>query len=389
MAPELVRAGRVLAPGRELVDGWVVVEGDRIVEVGEGPVPDGLRTAAAGPGEARYAVLCPGFVDIHNHGGGGAAFGDGATAALLARDAHLRQGTTTVVASLVTETLDRLEEQVRELRPLVEAGELGGIHLEGPWLAEKYCGAHPPALLRDPDPAAVARLAGAAGAALVMVTLAPERDGALDAVGQLVARGVRVGVGHTDASYEQTRAAVDAGATVATHLYNAARPHHHREPGPSVALLEDDRVRIETIVDGVHQHLAVVRETARRAGDRWVLVSDAMAAALADDGSYRLGRLDVDVVDGVARLRDGGSIAGSTLTLDRAVRTAVAAGVPLGRAVHAATAAPAAALGLQDRGRLEPGLRADLVVLDADLRVQHVMRAGRWVDLGDGRQGRG
>lgn len=374
MTARLLRADRVITPGHELRDGWVLLEGDRVTEVGEGEGP-------TVPGERgpRYAVLCPGFVDIHNHGGGGAAFGDGAQAALRAREAHLRHGTTTVVASLVTEPVDVLGEQVRALRPLVEAGDLGGIHLEGPWLAERWCGAHPPGLLRDPDPTEVAALADAAGDTLVMVTLAPERAGALDAVRMLVARGVRVAVGHTDATYEQTRAALDAGATVATHLYNAARPLHHREPGPTLALLEDDRVWVETIADGVHQHLAVVRETARRAGDRWVLVSDAMAAALAGDGSYVLGRLDVEVVDGVARLREGGSIAGSTLSLDRAVRTAVAAGVPLRQAVHAATAAPAAAMGWEDRGRLEPGCRADVVALDAHLHVGAVWHAGRLV----------
>ena len=379
MTVSLVRADRVLTPDRELPDGWVLVEGDRIVQVGEGRAPLG---AADG---GRYAVLVPGFVDIHNHGGGGVAFADGAEAALTARDAHLRQGTTTVVASLVTDTVDTLVEQARALRPLVEAGELGGIHLEGPWLSERWCGAHPPHLLVDPDPADVAALADAAGEALVMVTLAPERAGALDAVRLLTARGVRVAVGHSDATYAQTRAAVAAGATVATHLYNGCRPLHHREPGPTTALLEDPRVAVESIVDGTHLHDAVVRSVARQAGDRWVLVSDAMAAALVGDGDYRLGTLDVQVRDGVARLAapgpDGapGSIAGSTLSLDRAVRTAVAAGVPLRDAVHAATAAPADAIGRDDLGRLARGCRADLVGLDEGLRVRRVMRAGGWV----------
>lgn len=381
MTATLVRADRVLTPERVLADGWVVVEGDRVVEVGSGRGPSGIEEAGTAQ---RYAVLAPGFVDIHNHGGGGVAFGDGGEAALRARHAHLRQGTTTVMASLVTESVDVLEAQVRALVPLVEADELGGIHLEGPWLSEHWCGAHPPSLLADPAPEHVTTLADAAGDALAMVTLAPERRGALDAVAELTRRGVRVAVGHTDATYDQTRAAIDAGATVATHLYNGERPLHHREPGPTVALLEDPRVWVESIVDGVHQHAAVARETARRAGKRWVLVSDAMAAALAGDGRYRLGRLDVSVVDGVARLagHDGqpGSIAGSTLSLDRAVRTAVAAGVPLLAAVHAASVAPAAAMGWDDVGRLEPGRRADLVGLDDDLHVLAVMRAGRWVE---------
>lgn len=366
---QLLRAARVITPDRELADGWVAVRGERIVEVGQGPAP--------GDADETYAVLVPGFVDIHNHGGGGAAFTDGSAAALLARDAHLAQGTTTLVASLVTDSVEVLVEQVRALTPLVHSGELSGIHLEGPWLAPEWRGAHPSELLADPDAADVGALADVAGDALVMVTLAPERPGAMAAIGALTGRGVRVAVGHTDATYEQTREAIGAGARVATHLYNAARPHHHREPGPSVALLEDPRVFIESIVDGVHLHPAVVRATAQAAGRRWVLVTDAMAAALMSDGSYELGTVGVEVVDGVARLRDNGALAGSTLTLARAVRTAVECGVPLLEAVHAATAAPAAAMGWEDVGRLEPGHRADLVALDDDLVVQAVLRHGR------------
>lgn len=189
-------------------------------------------------------------------------------------------------------------------------------------------------------------------------------------------------VGHTAATYEQTRAAIEVGATVATHLHNGMPGPHHRAPGPVLALLEDQRVWVESIVDGVHLHPAVVRDTAARAGERWVLVSDAMAAALAGDGRYRLGRLDVDVVEGVARLAGGGPIAGSTLSLDRAVRTAVAAGVPVEHAVHAATAAPAAAMGWSHVGRLAPGCLADLVLWDQDLQVSAVLRRGERVARG-------
>ncbi|USQ76992.1 N-acetylglucosamine-6-phosphate deacetylase [Ornithinimicrobium cryptoxanthini] len=368
---QLLRAARVITPDRELADGWVAVRGDRIVEVGQGSAPQDA--------DVTYAVLVPGLVDIHNHGGGGAAFTDGSEAALRARDAHLGRGTTTLVASLVTDSVEVLLEQVRALTPLVHSGDLAGIHLEGPWLAPRWRGAHPSGLLADPDAADVAALADAAGDALVMVTLAPERPGALEAIGLLTGRGVRVAVGHTDATYDQTRAAIGAGASMATHLYNAARPHHHREPGPSVALLEDPRVFIESIVDGVHLHPAVVRATAEAAGRRWVLVTDAMAAALMGDGSYELGTVGVEVVQGVARLSEDGALAGSTLSLDRAVRTAVGCGVPLLEAVHAATAAPAAAMGWGDVGRLEPGCRADLVALDDDLGVRAVVRHGRWV----------
>ena len=371
---QVVRAAAVHAPDQVLAAGWVAVEGDRIHAVGQGKPPEGEVL------DDGYAVLAPGFVDMHCHGGGGVAFADGPEAALAARDAHLRHGTTTLMASLVTEEIPTLLRQVEELAALVRAGELGGIHLEGPWLSEDHCGAHPPALLRDPGVDEVTALADAAGEALVMVSLAPERAGGTEATELLHTRGVRVAVGHTGAGYEQTRAAIDAGASVATHLYNGMPSLHHRRPGPVLALLEDPQVWIESIVDDVHLHPAVVAETAARVGDRWVLVSDAMAAALARDGRYRLGQLDVDVADGVARLAGGGPIAGSTHSLDRAVRTAVAAGVPLERAIRAATAAPAAAMGWTDVGTLTPGRRADLVLLDEDLRVARVMRAGRWVD---------
>lgn len=399
---QIVRGTRVITPDRELTPGWVAVRGDRIVEVGQGPAPAGRAArvdavAAEGTrGDSElatvHAVLVPGFVDIHNHGGGGAAFTGGAEAALTVRDAHLQQGTTSVVASLVTDSIEALTEQVRALAPLVHSGELVGIHLEGPWLSEQWCGAHPPALLADPDPGAVAALTDAAGGALAMVTLAPERDGALAAIRALTQAGVRVGVGHTDATYAQTRAAIEAGASVATHLYNAQRAPHHREPGPSLALLEDPGVFIESIVDGHHLHPAVVRGTARTAGPRWVLVTDAMAAALLGDGSYQLGTLVVEVSSGVARLGPQtpggqGPLAGSTLSLGQGVRTAVGCGVPLVDAIRAATLAPAQALGRSDIGRLAAGARADLVALSEDLAVQSVMHGGAWVATRAGSDG--
>ena len=190
--------------------------------------------------------------------------------------------------------------------------------------------------------------------------------------------GVVVAVGHTDATYDVTRAALAAGARVGTHLHNAMRRPHHREPGPATALLEDEGAFVEVIADGVHLHPAVLRAATRAAASP-VLVTDAMAAAGASDGDYRLGGQDVRVRDGVARLAESGAIAGSTLTLAAALRFAVIeAGIPLVEAVRAATAAPAAVLGRDDVGRLVPGARADLVVLDPDLRVARVLEGGAW-----------
>jgi N-acetylglucosamine-6-phosphate deacetylase len=261
---------------------------------------------------------------------------------------------------------------------------IAGIHLEGPWLSAKRCGAHQPSLMRDPDHAEIDRLLNAGGGAIRMVTLAPERDGALAAIGRIVDAGVVAAVGHTEATYEQTRAAIAAGATVGTHLFNAMRPIDRLEPGPIIALLEDSRVTVELITDGVHVDPAIYRHVTHSAGpDRVSLVTDAMAAAGMPDGGYWLGQLAVDVEGGVARVAGTQTIAGSTATMDRQFRFAVNhSGFPRDEALMAAVCqasiSPARALGVPCRG-LVPGATADLVVLDSDLAVTGVLRQGSWV----------
>jgi N-acetylglucosamine-6-phosphate deacetylase len=243
-----------------------------------------------------------------------------------------------------------------------------------------HCGAHDPALLRVPRIEEIDRLLDAGEGAVRMVTLAVELERGMEAAAHLARRGVIVALGHSDAAYADGHRAVDAGATVATHLYNAERVPHHREPGLVLALLERDEVTVELIADGIHLHPAVLREAARRKPDRFVLVSDAMAGAGVGDGTYRLGSLEVEVRDSVARLTTNGAIAGSTLTLDRALRHSVeVAGIPLLDAVKALTLTPARVLGRRDLGRLAPGAIADLVVLRQDLRPKGVMVGGRWV----------
>src|SRR3954471_8111182 len=213
-----------------------------------------------------------------------------------------------------------------------------------------------------------------------MVTLAAERPGGLATVKQLAAGGVLPALGHSDAVYEVAQAAIDAGARVATHLFNAARSLHHREPGLVLALLERDEVTVELIADGVHLHPSVLRAAARRKPSRFTLVTDAMAAAGVGDGDYSLGTREVRVTDGVARLTGTDVLAGSVLTLDVALRHAVqVAGLGLVEALAAVTVTPADLLGRPDLGRLAPGARADLVVLDERLDVVSVMRRGRWL----------
>jgi N-acetylglucosamine-6-phosphate deacetylase len=331
--------------------------------------------------------VVPGFVDMHTHGGGGGSFpGADPDQVATAIAFHRRHGTTTMMASLVTAGPDALLADVRALADRVAAGDLAGIHLEGPWLSERRCGAHDVALLRDPDPDELADVLGAGGGAIRMVTLAPERRGALDAIRAVVAAGAVAAVGHTDATYDVVRDALDAGATAGTHLFNAMRPLHHREPGPVVALLDDPRVTVEVILDGHHVHPALYAMVTRTAGPgRVALVTDAMVAAGMPDGDYRLGDLDVTVAAGLAVLTGTSTIAGSTTTMDVGFRTAVLIGggrasdTALLRAVDQTSTTPARTLGLPHVGSLHAGGAADVVVLDAGLAVSRVMRAGRWV----------
>jgi N-acetylglucosamine-6-phosphate deacetylase len=369
-----------LLTGRELLrPGWIEVSQTTVDAIGTGAPP---RSADRDLGAV---TVVPGFVDTHLHGGGGANFSTASAAETgTAVALHRRHGTTTLVASLVTAGPSELLRQVRELADDVRGGVIDGIHLEGPWLSTTRCGAHQPSLMRDPDPAEIDRVLDAGAGAIRMMTLAPERDGALAATKQIVDAGVVAAVGHTEATYEQTRAAIAAGATVGTHLFNAMRPIDRREPGPIVALLDDDRITVELITDGVHVDPAIYRHVTRIAGpDRVSLITDAMAAAGMADGEYHLGPLAVDVVGGVARVAGTQTIAGGTATMDRVFRFVVVhSGLPrdeaLMAAVRQASINPARALGLPSAG-LVPGASADMVVLDSDLAVTGVLRQGSWV----------
>ncbi|WP_084961746.1 N-acetylglucosamine-6-phosphate deacetylase [Thermoactinospora rubra] len=357
-------------------EGWLTIEDGRITHIGRG--------AAPGPGHSlggRHVV--PGFVDIHNHGGAGSSFPSGdQDAARRAVALHERHGTTAMVASLVTGSLEELTAATEALAELCQDGLLAGIHFEGPYIARARCGAHNPALLRDPSVEEVDRLVKAGHGHVRMLTIAAELPGALDVIRAAVAGGVVVALGHSDATYDQTREGIDAGATVATHLYNAMPPLGHRAPGPVAALLEDPRVTVELINDGVHVHPAMLRLAYAVAGrSRTALITDAMAATGLGDGSYMLGSMEVEVSGGVARLVEGGSIAGSTLTMDVAFRRTVQeVGLSLPEAAETASLTPARVLGLDGEiGSIAVGKRADLVVLTDELEVAAVMKGGVWV----------
>lgn len=373
-ASTVLAGARVVLPTGTVENGQLIVEGTKIV--GAAP-PDAPVRDLTG----HWVV--PGFVDIHNHGGGGASFTSGSAEDVLKGvRTHREHGTTTLVASTVTGETDFLAHRAGFLSELVEQGDLAGIHFEGPFISPCRKGAHSEELLRDPDPAEVRKLIDAARGTARMMTLATELPGGIDSVRLLAEHGVIAAIGHTDATYEQTVEAIEAGATVATHLFNAMPGLGHRAPGPIAALLEDERVTVELINDGTHLHPAALELAFHRAGaGRVAFITDAMDAAGFGDGRYQLGPLAVDVRDGVARLVDGGSIAGSTLTLDTAFRRAATIDrLPVEEVVQAISANPAKLLGVYDKvGSLEPGKDADLVVLDAEFTLKGVMRKGAWV----------
>lgn len=372
----LIRADAVALHRRICRPGWIEVADGRVRGCGDGAPP--------GPPDHDFAdcLVVPGFIDMHVHGGGGASYLDAEQVADAATF-HLRHGTTTTLASLVTASPEELIAGVRALADATRAGVVAGIHLEGPWLSAARCGAHDATQMRDPAPGELDDVLTAGAGAIRMVTLAPERRGSAEAIRRFVDAGVVVAVGHTAANYEQTQQAIALGATVGTHLFNAMPSLHHRDPGPVLALLEHPDVTVEVIADGVHVHPAMVGAVIRTAGpDRVALITDAIAAAGCADGAYRLGAVPIEVESGVARVSSTSTIAGSTATMDRLFRAVAQLGpdpdAALADAVRMTSATPARALGLDRVGTLRDGYAADLVVLDRELRVSAVMVRGDW-----------
>ncbi len=371
----VIHSARIADADGLVDDAWVRFENGRVASRGTGDGwtdADDVVDAAdlAGPD----ALLTPGFIDIHGHGGAGAAFDDGADAIRTARAMHREHGTTRAVVSLVTGTIDDLARRVAEIAELTRTDrDILGSHLEGPFLDPGHHGAHEPSLLRHPIPGDVSRLLEAGAGTVRQVTIAPELPGGLEAVRMIVDAGAVAAVGHTDADAAVARSAFEAGASILTHAFNAMNGIHHRAPGPVLTAAADHRVVLEAIADNIHLDPHVIKLLFDVAPGRVALVTDAMAAAGSADGKYDLGAVKVTVTDGVARADDTGSIAGSTLTQDVALRRTVEAGVDLVDAVRALTATPAAAIGYGDSlGRLQPGFVADAVLLDAGFTVQGV-----------------
>jgi N-acetylglucosamine-6-phosphate deacetylase len=376
---QLLAGGRVVTPKGVLESGWVQVAGDRIVAVAATrPSVDATVVDLAG------AWVLPGYVDLHMHGGGGHSVAESREDMEAAVAFHHRHGTTTTLVSLMTRPVDELLIQLGWALELTRRGpsphgRVVGSHLEGPFLSARRCGAQDGAHMLTPDGAALQQMLDAGDGTVKMMTLAPELDGALELIPILRAAGVIAAMGHSDATYEQGMAAITAGANHATHLFNAMPAFHHREPGLVGAAL-DGAISVELINDGRHIHPAVVRLICNIASCP-VLVTDAIDATGVGVGEFVLGGQVVRVHDGETRLVSTGSLAGSTLTMDQALRRAVKqSGLSIEHASAAASANPARVLGLEDRiGAIATGLQADFVVLDDDLQVSDVMLSGAWI----------
>jgi N-acetylglucosamine-6-phosphate deacetylase len=343
-----------------IIDGSLL--GDLWIESSDGVITSINPGIHSKPDSFTDGVLIPGFIDIHCHGGGGQYFS--ATSPDListAINAHKKTGTTSLVASLVSESIDDLKAQIQRLVPFYTRGEIIGIHLEGPYLSHARCGAHEPSLLIDPTVAQLQELIELGQGAITMITIAPELHGAQEAITYLASVGVLAAIGHTEGNFQDASAATNNGASVVTHFLNAMNKEN---TSGSIAnfVINDPRLTVELIVDGHHLSFEKVRELFAAMGSRIIMVSDAMAAAGNGDGMYSIGALAVEVKDGVARLTSNQKLAGSTLTISQAFKNLISqCGVSIEQAVHATSVQPAKALGLKDRGSIAVGMRADVL----------------------------
>jgi N-acetylglucosamine-6-phosphate deacetylase len=387
MSATAIYASRILTPQEELRDCVIVVEAGRITGIGhrdEVHIPPGAKDYVASG-----MTVVPGFVDVHIHGAGGHDVMEAEAAALDKITATVaRFGTTSIVATTVTAPIEATCHSLEGIAAYIRAHEstadnarfgadILGIHLEGPFINPERRGVHPTASILAPSVESFEMFRAAAGNLIKLITIAPEMPGALKLIAAAVADGVVVGLGHTDADYAQARAAIQAGARHAVHVYNAMRPFTHRDPGVISAVLTDADVTAEIIADGVHVAGPAIQVLLGTKGfDTVLLVSDGTAATGMRDGTFKLGGFEVQVRDGVVRNSEG-KLAGSTLTIDRAIRYLVELGVPVVDAIRMATILPARRLGLAGKkGIIAVGADADLVVLTPDLHVAGVMTRG-------------
>lgn len=360
---------------RAFIDG---VFRQAVVEI-DGPV---IRDVQPGGGATSDRILLPGLIDLHVHGGANADFMDGSEEAARAVAAHhARHGTTALAATTLSSPNTELKHALRgivaaTMRPAERTAEIAGVHLEGPYLNPRFAGAQNRDAIRPASVRELEQYVSICGNLPMIVTIAPEIEGALEIIAALHDR-VTFSIGHSAATFSEATAAIEAGARHFTHLFNAMSPLHHREPGVVGAALLAPEATVELIADGHHVHRAVLRVFAQLLHSRTALVTDAMRACGMPDGTYKLFEHEVRVSDGAARLEDG-TLAGSVLTMFGAVRNMVElAGLPLEEAVPLATTVPAQRLGLATRkGKIAAGYDADLVLISPDFQLQQVWTRG-------------
>lgn len=390
MAITALLAGSILTPMEEIENGVILMDGHRIA--GVGPRSSIKIPAGSNVIDHNDRVITPGFIDMHIHGAAGHDFMEATPAALSTVGSFLAShGTTSYVATTITASIERTIQAAAGLGKIVRAARstdsaIGpvaaqpiGIHFEGPFLNVIRRGAHPSADIQKPSLDMLKQLLDAAGGAALVLALAPEMDCALDLLAHARAHGMRVGIGHSNATYEEAERAIDAGATHAVHLYNAMRPFSHRDPGIIGAALTDDRLSAELICDGLHVEPAAVRLLVRAKGlKRVILITDSLSATGMPDGSYRLGQFTIKVEGGVCRTAEG-NLAGGSIVLEQALRNLVKfTGISFKECLPCATSNPAGLLGVENqKGVIAVGADADFAVLDENFIVRQAYARGR------------
>jgi N-acetylglucosamine-6-phosphate deacetylase len=384
MTTTLLHVGKAITPNSEIHDAGILIRDGEIERIGkreELELPaDGVEV------RAEDSTAIPGFIDVHIHGAGGRDVMEGSSDALSVITQRVaRYGTTSIVATTVTASTDDTLRAIEGISKYIpqqlehddSRAEVLGIHFEGPFLSKERRGVHPAELLQLPTGDMLQKFLHAAAGNARILTIAPELLGAMPCIDAARSLGMVVSIGHTDATYEQARAAIAHGAHHATHVYNAMRPFSHRDPGVIGAVLTSTDVNAELIADGIHVDEIAMKVLLQAKGpERVVLISDGTPATGMPDGKYTLGGVEVTVVDGVCRNAEG-KLAGSTLTLDRALRNIIALGVPLANAVRMLTLNPATVLGIEfKKGALRTGADADILLLNEALQVTHVWTRG-------------
>jgi len=384
MTTTLVHVGKAITPKGELADAGMLIRDGELEIVG--PRSGMELPAGANEVSAPASTAIPGFIDVHIHGAGGRDVMEGTQDALAGVTGRLAAfGTTSLLATTVTADADDTCRAVdgisryigRQHETSQPRADVLGIHFEGPFLSKERRGVHPEEFLQLPSSEFLQRLLQAASGNARILTIAPELLGAMPCIDAARSLGMVVSIGHTDATYEQARAAVAHGAHHATHVYNAMRPFTHRDPGVIGAVLTTPEVTAELIADGIHvDEIAMKVLLQAKGADGVVLISDGLSATGMPDGKYMLGGLEVTVSGGVCRSAEG-RLAGSTLTLDRALRNVMKLGVPFANAVQMLTLNPAKLLGIEfKKGVLRTGADADIVLLNDAMEIQQVWTRG-------------